>query len=40
MGVAMSGNSKSRSQIEIAIIVCIPNIDPFGSLPDDRERIG
>jgi hypothetical protein len=40
MGVAMSGNGKSRSQIEITIIVYIPNIDPLGSLPDDRERIG
>src|SRR6266404_4582133 len=40
MGVAMSGNGKSRSQIEIAIIVCIPSIDPIGSLPDNRDLIG
>jgi hypothetical protein len=40
MGVAVSGNGKSRSQIEIPIIVRIPNIDPVGSLPDDREPIG
>ncbi len=40
MGVTMSSDGKARGQIEIPVIVGVPNINPLGSLPDDRESFG
>jgi hypothetical protein len=40
MGVAMSGNGKPSSEIEVPVSVDIPNVNPFGSLPEDWERFG